>query len=146
MWRRTSGWCTGSLPEEALAMIRLLLALAVASSMLFTFCSCDNLRIVPVRPTQPVLKRSQRPQLQPMAPDDVKVFNALPDSLKKNLIENNQAMREYCIELETIIDTYNKFANSQNGVNESTMFKGELPTPAPAPVQQAPAVPKAGEK
>jgi hypothetical protein len=106
---------------------------ALVISMLTLFCSCENFHIVPVRPTQPVLKRSPRPTLQPMAADDVKVFNAMPDSLRQNLIGNNQAMKEYVIELETVIDTYNKFANSQNGLNESTMFKGTVPDPKAKP-------------
>jgi hypothetical protein len=95
--------------------------------MLSMLCSCDTFRVTPVRPTVPELDAGPRPQLKPMTADDVKSFDALPAGLRQTLIDNNQALKEYGIRLETIIDTYNRFARAQNEINDSTMFKGKVP-------------------
>jgi len=111
---------------EAVATMQMI-TLVIASAMLVMLTSCETFRITPVRPTVPELDAGPRPQLKPMTADDVKAFDALPAGLRQTLIDNNQVLKEYGIRLETVIDTYNRFARAQNGINDSTMFKGKVP-------------------
>jgi hypothetical protein len=111
---------------EAVATMQMI-TLVIASAMLVMLTSCETFRITPVRPTVPELDAGSRPQLKPMTADDVKAFDALPAGLRQTLIDNNQVLKEYGIRLETVIDTYNRFARAQNGINDSTMFKGKVP-------------------
>jgi len=89
------------------------------------FAGCENARVVPVRQPNPLIERPSRPQLETMTKDELLVWNALPADLRNKLIKNNDELQAYAKEMEITIDTYNKWADTVNRLNEK--FLGLAP-------------------
>ena len=81
-------------------------------------CGCNagitRTNTVVVHDVSPVLSKPDKPQLEPMTPDEVVEFKKISPALQTKLLFNDKSIKVWAEQLNVTIDDYNRYASQHN--------------------------------